>query len=619
MNQFKLTLPALLLPGITALSAFAADTPTPKPAVPEARKPAVPAIVPTEGDVHYGDHERQVLDFYQAKAGRPTPLLFFIHGGGWVAGDKKGLSGATVKQYLDAGISVVSINYRYSWQAQIAGVKPPVKAPLEDAARALQFVRSKAVEWNIDKNRIGASGGSAGACSSLWLAFHPDMAEPKSADLVARESTRLWCAAVDGAQTSLDPRQLVEWTPNSRYGGHAFGFMDPADIKTRDTRFAEFLAHREEVLPWIQEYSPIQHVTSDDPAVYLHYSAAPALGQEQKDPTHTANYGVKLQEKCREVGVPCELVYPGAPDARHATTTAFLIDALKGTPKPPMPPTHANLRYGAHERNVLDFYQAKSDKPTPLAFYIHGGGWMAGDKHTVGRVKTYLDVGISVVAVNYRYISQAQEVSPPVKAPMHDVARALQLVRSKAKEWNIDKTRIGAFGGSAGACTSLWLAFHDDLADAKSDDPVARESTRVWCAAVNGAQTTLDPVQMREWTPNSGYGGHAFAKAGEFKSFNDFVAARERILPWIAEYSPYALVTSDDAPVYLTFSSPPAIGQIEKDPTHTANFGVKLQEHCRQLGVPCELNYPGAPESKHVSIEAYLIEKLKASGDQAVR
>ena len=49
-----------------------------------------------------------------------------------------------------------------------------------------------------------------------------------------------------GAQTSLDPQELKEWTPNSRYGGHAFGFMDPNDLKTRDTRFAEFLEHREE-------------------------------------------------------------------------------------------------------------------------------------------------------------------------------------------------------------------------------------------------------------------------------------------------------------------------------------------------------------------------------------
>ena len=326
--------PFLLVTSIAALcgSAFAADAPAAKPAAPAAPKsdaPAKPAIEPTFANVAYGTHERQVLDFYQAKSDKPTPVLFFIHGGGWVGGDKGGRTGAGVKPYLAAGISVVSINYRYSWQAQIAGVKPPVKAPLEDAARALQFVRSKAKEWNLDKARIGASGGSAGACSSLWLAFHSDMADAKSSDPIAHESTRLWCAAVVGAQTSLDPKELKEWTPNSRYGGHAFGFMDPNDLKTRDTRFAEFLAHREEVLPWIKEYSPIEHVTSDDPPVYLIYSSAPALGEEQKDPTHTANYGVKLQEKCKSVGVECELVWPGAPDVKHANIDAYLIEKLK--------------------------------------------------------------------------------------------------------------------------------------------------------------------------------------------------------------------------------------------------------------------------------------------------
>ena len=60
------------------------------------------------------------------------------------------------------------------------------------------------------------------ALALAWLAFHDDMADPKSGDLVARESTRLACAAVIGAQTTLDPKQMVEWTPNSRYGGHAW-------------------------------------------------------------------------------------------------------------------------------------------------------------------------------------------------------------------------------------------------------------------------------------------------------------------------------------------------------------------------------------------------------------
>lgn len=329
------SLPALCLGLTLALGSAspAAEAPA-KTATPKPKTEATPdaVLVPTQANVAYGTHERQVLDFYQAKSAQPTPLLFFIHGGGWVTGDKK--NPGSLKQCLAAGISVVSINYRYSWQAHIAGVKPPVEWPLSDAARALQFVRSKAAAWNIDKQRIGASGGSAGACSSLWLAFHADMADPKSSDPVARESTRLWCAAVSGAQTSLDPAQLKEWTPNSRYGGHAFGFMDPKDLKTRDTRFAEFLAARESVLPWIKQYSPMEHVTNDDPPVYLIYSAPPALGEIQKDPTHTANYGVKLQEKCKSLGLECELVYPGAPGVKHPQMHDFLIAKLKAPAVP---------------------------------------------------------------------------------------------------------------------------------------------------------------------------------------------------------------------------------------------------------------------------------------------
>ncbi len=295
--------------------------------------------------------------------------------------------------------------------------------------------------------------------------------------------------------------------------------------------------------------------------------------------------------------------------AKKDEAPAKKAPAKKVYPQNP-PKTVADFKYGPHERNVLDFWQAKSDKPTPLLFYIHGGGWMGGDKAGIA-VEPFLKEGISVVSINYRYISQAQEVEPPVKAPLHDAALALQTVRSKAAEWNIDKTRIGASGGSAGACSSLWLAFHPDMADLKSSDPIARESTRLFCAAVNGAQTTLDPQQMKEWTPNSSYGGHAFLPGKERPKFDIFLAAREKILPWIAEYSPYALVSSDDPPVYLSFAAPPALGQVQKDPTHTANFGVKLQVHCKANGVSCALFYPGVTDVKAKSTTEYLIAKLK--------
>lgn len=287
-----------------------------------------PALARTAANVAYGTHERQVLDFWQAKSDAPTPVALLIHGGGWVNGDKN-LYRHGVKRYLDAGVSVVAINYRMVTQADAAGVKPPVKWPLEDATRALQFVRSKAKEWTLDKTRIGANGGSAGACSSLWLAFHDDMADAKSSDPVARESTRLYCVGVSGAQTTLDPKLLREWMPNARYGGHAFGIRTPTN---RDGAFQQFFEAREKLLPLIQEYSPLTHATKDDPAVFLEYptqKVPPVKGEIQADPTHSALMGIILQDRLKEVGVECVLVYPGKTHEKYKTSADFLIERLK--------------------------------------------------------------------------------------------------------------------------------------------------------------------------------------------------------------------------------------------------------------------------------------------------
>jgi len=310
---------SLLIVGSVSSCLLAVDTPTAQTAAAPAPRPA-----PTHANVPYGDHPRQQLDFWAAPSTHPTPVLFFIHGGGWVRGDKNDILKARLADYLAAGISVVSINYRYTTQAQLAGVNPPVAWPIADAARALQFVRSKASAWNLDKQRIAASGGSAGACSSLWLAFHSDLADPKSSDPIARESTRLFCVAAERGQTTLDPALLKAWTPNSVYGGHAFGLMDPKNVGTRDKQFDEFLRRRDEFLPFIKEYSPLEHVTADDPPVYLFYTNQPALGRAQNDPTHSANLGVKLKEKLDQVGVPCEFAYPGAPGVEHLDTLSYL-------------------------------------------------------------------------------------------------------------------------------------------------------------------------------------------------------------------------------------------------------------------------------------------------------
>lgn len=284
-------------------------------------------------------------------------------------------------------------------------------------------------------------------------------------------------------------------------------------------------------------------------------------------------------------------------------------------------PTLRDVRYGDSPRHKLHFWKADSARPTALAFHIHGGGWNGGARlnRTLKSVLPgLLKAEISVVSVEYRLIRHAVEegVDPPVKAPLYDCARALQFVRSKAEEWNLNQARVAVFGGSAGGCTSLWLAFHDDLADPDSEDPIARLSTRPYFAAVLRAQTTLDPIQMKKWMPNGFYGGHAFGiinpgKENREKNIKAFLARRDELLSTINEYSPYALATSDDPPVYLYYQVKPAMGKATRDPTHSSNYGVKLHEHLESLGVESELVYPGAPDVIHATIEECLVSRLK--------
>lgn len=290
---------------------------------------------------------------------------------------------------------------------------------------------------------------------------------------------------------------------------------------------------------------------------------------------------------------------------------ALAVSNLQAQAPTPPKPTQANVPYGTHARQVLDFYQAKSEQPTPLLFFTHGGGWMTGDKANPDFLAKCLENGISVVSINYRLISDAtaEKISPPVKACLQDAARALQFVRSKAKEWQIDADRIGGCGGSAGGLTSLWLAFHPDMADPKSSDPISRQSTRLRCVLAFVPQTTLDPQQMRDWIPNNQYGNHAFGLA----SMQEYLDQRESLLPLIQEFSPYALATADDPPVLLFYDNPPNLGQPYKDPPHSGNFGAGLAEKLKAVGIEHEINYNNDyAKMKYPDLFSFLQTKLKS-------
>lgn len=293
------------------------------------------------------------------------------------------------------------------------------------------------------------------------------------------------------------------------------------------------------------------------------------------------------------------------------TTVLIAPDLHAQVPTPPRP-TLANVPYGRHERQVLDFYQARTEQAAPLLFFIHGGGWMTGDKVNPDFLAQCLANGISVVSINYRLIpdATAAKITPPVKACLDDAARALQFVRHKAGEWHLDKARISGCGGSAGGCTALWLAFHPDMADAASADPIARESTRLRCVLAFVPQTTLDPQQLLAWIPNIQYGNHAFGLG----SMQEFLDRRQTLMPWIQEFSPYALATADDPPVLLFYDNPPHLGQPYKDPPHSANFGAGIAEKLKAVGIVHEINYNNdLARMKYPNLFDFLLDKLKAT------
>jgi acetyl esterase/lipase len=244
-------------------------------------------------------------------------------------------------------------------------------------------------------------------------------------------------------------------------------------------------------------------------------------------------------------------------------------------------PTHADVKYGPAARNVLDFYQAKSDKPTPLIVNIHGGGFVGGDKRAsinAVSLKFMLDAGISFASINYRFVDGKDTIFP---APQHDGARAVQFLRSKAKEWNIDSKRVACMGGSAGAGISMWIGFHDELADPKSDDPVLRESTRIQAIGTFGGQGTYDPIQIKELI-----GGRAWEHPSIFKVYG-VTTAEEALHPTperrklYDETSAITHLTKDDPPLYMVYNE--ADGPLPADARpgqgiHHPNFGRQLKK-----------------------------------------
>ncbi len=272
-------------------------------------------------------------------------------------------------------------------------------------------------------------------------------------------------------------------------------------------------------------------------------------------------------------------------------------------------PAFADVAYGPHARNVLDFWRAPSERPTPVLVFFHGGSFKAGDKANVLARPIFtecLRAGISVVSVNYRFSTDA-----PFPAQMHDGARAVQWVRSKAQEWGIDPARIAVSGTSAGATLALWIALHDDLAEPASQDVVARQSTRVICASPHNGTAGLEPDYFKQHAGVTRLGAAIYQLFGATAEAG-LATPEKRAL--VREAAPLTHATPNDPPLFLTYAGDPAEAPFKADAPqnawiHHVSLGVPLKKRYDELGLACEFYYKSKPPSPGAEI-AFLKKHL---------
>lgn len=286
----------------------------------------------------------------------------------------------------------------------------------------------------------------------------------------------------------------------------------------------------------------------------------------------------------------------------------------------------ANAQYDEGERSVFDVaHFPDADAPTPVVVYIHGGGFTGGDKAELweGRkdyAEALLDQEIALATCNYRLLGA--EGSEGVRTSMTDSARCLQTVRHHAEQLNIDPDRVVMGGISAGAGTALWLATHDDLADAGNEDPVLAESTRILGAVVWETQATYDLVRWNDVFLTF-YGLELFATAEAFGLseslylFYDIDSADDLETPEIVAYRKdvdmLELMDANDAPIWVRndvekSTLPISVGSLFHHPRHAK----ALHEAALEVGLEAQVYVPEmqiAPEVEQSGVD-FTLEKL---------
>lgn len=446
-----------------------------------------PAASPTSSDISYDDADpAQVLDLYRANSERPVPAVVYIHGGGWRAGSKSRVPAYLLNLVAEGWISLISIEYRFT----DVEVHP---AQVNDCARAIQFIRRNAAEWNIDPSKIGAIGNSAGAHLSLWLALHDDVANPDSEDPVEQESSRISCAIGLAGPT--------DW-----------GLLD--NLEHQHPAYRQLLGYEpgtlaaEMAVEKMASVSPISFASKDDPPVLIVHGDA--------DKIVPVAHARRLHQALVKVGAPSHLRI--VPDGGHAmpktpedvkVIVAFIRRHLLPKPKPTgttrIDPeidarleTHADLTYASYggRELQLDLYRSADmgKAKLPGILCIHGGGWFRGNRRGMENLaKTLATEGYVAATITYRLSGES-----PFPAAIHDCKAAVRWMRANAKEFGIDPNRIGAIGLSAGGHLTALLGTSAGVEELEGAGGHGAFSSEIQAYLPLGAQTDAMSERIRD-------------------------------------------------------------------------------------------------------------------------
>jgi len=292
-----------------------------------------PIPLTTEGvnvatNLAYGDHANQVYDIFLPESKVPSPLVIYVHGGGFTHGEKERayrFYEDEINQLLEQGIAFATIGYRYL-QDTDSGVIDCMK----DSKYLLQYLRYHAASFNIDPELIALFGQSAGAGTSLWIGLNDDMAVEAAADPVLRESTRIRAIGAIATQATYD---ILRW--EEIFSSYTIDMSRiPPVMMDQLVRFYGItdskLLETQELKDYRHSVDMLSLLSGDDPPLFIYNDGNDGMPLFT-DPQHHPLHAKYLKHYADQMGVLNVTYAPalGIEDDSAATIVDFLVAQLK--------------------------------------------------------------------------------------------------------------------------------------------------------------------------------------------------------------------------------------------------------------------------------------------------